>query len=163
MSLFQSLRSLARRVTPFVGAAMLVSACSTSESTAPNIPSNPAVETYAASTGVVIAQMTKVNDNLYTRDAVVGTGADAVTGRRVTVAYKGMLTSGQVFDQGTISFNLGAGEVIQGWDQGVAGMKVGGSRKLVIGSTLAYGNRGAGGGIPPNATLVFDVTLNGVQ
>ncbi|WP_434480324.1 hypothetical protein [Gemmatimonas sp.] len=61
MSLFQSLRSLARRVTPFVGAAMLVSACSTSESTAPNIPSNPAVETYAASTGVVIAQMTKVN------------------------------------------------------------------------------------------------------
>jgi FKBP-type peptidyl-prolyl cis-trans isomerase len=68
-----------------------------------------------------------------------------------------------VFDQGTISFNLGAGEVIPGWDQGVAGMKVGGSRKLVIGSSLAYGNRGAGGVIPPNATLVFDVTLNGVQ
>jgi len=163
MSLLQSLRSFARCLTPMIGAVALMSACSTAESTAPNIPSNPAVETYASATGVVIAQMTKVNDNLYIRDALVGSGAEAVAGKRISVAYKGMLTNGQVFDQGTISFNLGASEVISGWDQGVVGMKVGGSRKLVIGSNLAYGNRGAGGAIPPNATLVFDVTLNGVQ
>lgn len=163
MSLFQTVRSFARRAVPVLGAAALFSACSTSDNVAPNIPSNPAVETYAASTGVVIAQMTKVNDNLFVRDNPVGTGTEATSLKRVTVAYKGMLINGSTFDQGTITFTLGSSEVIPGWDQGVLGMKVGGSRKLVIGSTLAYGNRGAGGAIPPNATLVFDVTLNNVQ
>jgi len=97
-------------------------------------------------------------------DEVVGTGAEAKPGDRVSVHYTGWLTDGTKFDsskdRGTpFAFSLGAGEVIQGWDQGVAGMKVGGKRKLTIPSELGYGARGAGGVIPPNATLIFDVEL----
>lgn len=161
MSLSSSLRSFARRVTLVAGVAALATACSTAESTAPDIPSNPAVETYASSTGVVIAQMTRVSDNLFTRDNPVGTGAQAAAGDSIFVTYRGMLTSGQVFDQGTFSFKLGTGVVIPGWDQGVVGMRVGGQRKLVIGSALAYRNQRAGA-IPPNSTLVFDVALDRV-
>ena len=96
-------------------------------------------------------------------DLVLGTGAEAVSGRTVSVNYRGTLTSGKEFDssygRGPFSFPLGAGRVIRGWDEGVAGMKEGGKRKLVIPPDLAYGERGAGGVIPPNATLVFEVEL----
>lgn len=161
MSLSSSFRSVVRRVAVVAGAAGLLTACSTADSTAPDIPSNPAVETYASATGVVIAQMTRVNDNLFTRDNPAGTGAQAASGDSIFVTYRGMLTNGQVFDQGSFSFRLGAGVVIPGWDQGVAGMRVGGQRKLVIGSALAYRNQRAGA-IPPNSTLVFDVALDRV-
>ncbi|HYF29388.1 MAG TPA: FKBP-type peptidyl-prolyl cis-trans isomerase [Candidatus Paceibacterota bacterium] len=98
------------------------------------------------------------------RDVVVGTGAEAAAGKQVTVNYIGMLPDGTVFDASDrhgrpFTFTLGAGEVIPGWDQGVAGMKVGGKRQLVIPPALAYGERGAGGVIPPNATLLFEVEL----
>lgn len=98
----------------------------------------------------------------------VGTGADALTGKRVTVHYTGWLTDGTKFDSSKdhgqpFTFQLGAGQVIKGWDQGVAGMKVGGIRKLTIPSSLGYGANGAGGVIPPNATLVFEVELLGVN
>ena len=101
-------------------------------------------------------------------DLTVGTGAEAVNGKTVTVNYSGTLTNGTKFDSsydlGTpFSFTLGAGEVIKGWDLGVAGMKVGGKRKLTIPSELGYGARGAGADIPPNATLVFEVGLLGVE
>lgn len=100
-------------------------------------------------------------------DVEVGSGAEAVAGMEVTVHYIGMFEDGRVFDQsvgrGPFSFKLGAGMVIKGWDMGVAGMKVGGKRKLVIPSDLGYGTRGAGSTIPPNTTLVFDVELLGVQ
>jgi FKBP-type peptidyl-prolyl cis-trans isomerase len=97
-------------------------------------------------------------------DEVVGTGAAAKNGDRVTVHYTGWLTDGTKFDSSVdknkpFSFTLGAGDVIKGWDQGVAGMMVGGKRKLTIPPDLGYGSRGAGGLIPPNATLVFEVEL----
>ena len=105
----------------------------------------------------------------------VGTGAEAVAGKSVSVHYTGWLydaaapeNKGKKFDSSRdrgdpFQFPLGAGSVIAGWDQGVAGMKVGGSRTLIIPPELGYGAQGAGGVIPPNATLVFDVELLGVK
>ena len=93
-----------------------------------------------------------------------GTGAEAQAGKRVTVHYVGTLTNGQKFDSSRdrgkgFSFRLGAGEVIKGWDQGVAGMKVGEMRKLTIPADLGYGARGYPPVIPPNSVLVFEVEL----
>ena len=108
---------------------------------------------------------------LIRQDDVMGTGAEAQSGRVVTVHYTGWLydqtrpdRKGNKFDcsrdrNEPFSFNLGAGEVIRGWDEGVAGMKVGGRRTLTIPPDMGYGARGAGGVIPPNATLLFDVEL----
>jgi len=112
---------------------------------------------------------------LIKQDGRAGTGAEAVAGRTVTVHYTGWLydaaradKKGTKFDSSRdrndpFSFNLGAGEVIRGWDEGVAGMKVGGQRTLTIPPALGYGARGAGGLIPPNATLLFDVELLDVK
>jgi len=101
-------------------------------------------------------------------DLVAGTGAVAETGKSVTVHYRGTLTDGTEFDSSRkhgapFSFPLGAGKVIPGWDEGVQGMKVGGKRKLVVPPRMAYGERGAGGVIPPNATLTFEVELLDVK
>jgi len=101
-------------------------------------------------------------------DQIVGDGDEAVAGQTVEVHYTGWLTDGTKFDSShdrdqTFSFKLGAGQVIAGWDQGVAGMKIGGARKLTIPADLGYGERGAGGVIPPNATLVFKVELIGLS
>lgn len=100
-------------------------------------------------------------------DLTVGTGAEAVIGKQVTVHYTGWLVDGTEFDSSLNSgqpftFALGSGMVIPGWDQGVAGMKVGGTRMLTIPPSLGYGEAG-GGPIPPNSTLVFQVELVGVQ
>jgi len=100
-------------------------------------------------------------------DITPGTGATAVSGKKVTVNYTGWLTSGKQFDSSVgkrpFQFKLGGGEVIQGWDDGVAGMKVGGKRQLKIPPKLGYGSQGAAGVIPPNATLIFDVQLLDVK
>ena len=101
---------------------------------------------------------------LHITDFEVGSGAEASAGQTVVVHYRGTLEDGSQFDasydRGTpFSFPLGAGRVIKGWDEGVQGMKVGGKRKLVIPPDLGYGARGAGGVIPPNATLIFEVEL----
>jgi FKBP-type peptidyl-prolyl cis-trans isomerase len=101
-------------------------------------------------------------------DTVEGEGTACKAGDTVSVHYTGRLDNGTKFDSShdrgqPFSFTLGAGRVIAGWDQGVAGMKVGGKRTLVIPPHLGYGSRGAGGVIPPNATLTFEVELLGIK
>ncbi|NTV95381.1 MAG: FKBP-type peptidyl-prolyl cis-trans isomerase [Thiobacillus sp.] len=108
------------------------------------------------------------SNELIIEDVVVGEGTAAQAGQTVSVHYTGWLENGSKFDSSKdrnepFEFPLGRGYVIQGWDQGVAGMKVGGTRKLTIPSELGYGSRGAGGVIPPNATLIFEVELLGVR
>ena len=110
---------------------------------------------------------TTTQSGLQYLDITVGNGATAQAGQPVTVHYTGWLTDGKKFDSSKdrndpFQFNLGASEVIRGWDEGVQGMQVGGVRKLTIPAALGYGARGAGRDIPPNATLVFEVELLGV-
>jgi FKBP-type peptidyl-prolyl cis-trans isomerase len=110
----------------------------------------------------------KTNSGLEYIETVAGTGAQAAAGKTVSVHYTGKLTNGKVFDssltRGTpIEFKLGAGRVIKGWDEGIALMKVGGKATLTIPPELGYGERGAGGVIPPNATLIFEVELVSVK
>ena len=110
----------------------------------------------------------KTNSGLEYIETVAGTGAQAAAGKTVSVHYTGKLTNGKVFDssltRGTpIEFKLGAGRVIKGWDEGIALMKVGGKAALTIPPELGYGERGAGGVIPPNATLIFEVELVSVK
>ena len=111
---------------------------------------------------------TKTPDGLEYWDIKAGTGPTATAGHTVKVHYTGWLTNGKKFDSSVdrgepFTFDLGGGQVIKGWDEGVAGMKVGGKRQLRIPPELAYGARGAGGAVPPNATLIFDVELLGVR
>jgi FKBP-type peptidyl-prolyl cis-trans isomerase len=115
----------------------------------------------------VTGQPTTTSSGLQYWDNVVGSGATATPGSTVKVHYTGFLTNGQKFDSSRdrgepFSFPLGAGQVIKGWDEGVAGMKVGGQRQLRIPPQLGYGPTGTGP-IPPNATLIFDVELLGVD
>jgi len=123
-------------------------------------PRQEATETAPA---VDLAAMTQTPSGLYVQDLEVGDGKEAVAGSRVTVHYSGWFLDGDKFDSSVdrgepFSFDLGAGQVIAGWDEGVAGMRVGGWRRLVLPPALAYGEAGRQG-IPPNSTLVFDVEL----
>src|ERR1051326_116459 len=109
-----------------------------------------------------------MSDGLKYTDEQVGTGAEATAGKTAVVHYTGWLMNGTKFDSSVdrnqpFSFPLGAGQVIKGWDEGVMGMKVGGKRTLIIPPALGYGARGAGGVIPPNATLKFEVQLLDVK
>jgi FKBP-type peptidyl-prolyl cis-trans isomerase FkpA len=139
-----------KRLIPILGLLVLVSACGGNDSN----PTGPSTTTAPYSQ----------------TDLVVGTGTSAAVGNTVTVSYTGWLhdstkpdAKGSQFDSSAnFSFPLGAGRVIRGWDQGVIGMRVGGQRRLVIPPELAYGSTGSGP-IPPNATLVFDITLLSVQ
>lgn len=122
---------------------------------------------YAKELNVDTTRMTRTQSGLMYEDVKVGTGEVATAGQTVSVQYTGWLTDGTKFDSSRdrnqpFSFKLGAGRVIAGWDEGVAGMRVGGERKLLIPSNLGYGDQGAGP-IPPGATLVFDVELLGVR
>ena len=114
-----------------------------------------------------MAEITTASGLVY-EDTVVGEGAEAKAGQQVIVHYTGWLTNGSKFDSSKdrndpFVFSLGMRQVIGGWDEGVQGMKIGGTRKLTIPPHLGYGARGAGGVIPPNATLVFEVELLGLR
>jgi peptidylprolyl isomerase len=141
-------------------------AASTPAATTPP-PTTSSVPTFAPALGVDTTKMTKTPSGLFYQDKTVGTGATAAAGKTVSVHYTGWLPDGTKFDSSRdrnepFDFPLGAGHVIPGWDEGVAGMKVGGRRLLVIPPNLGYGPNGTGP-IPPNATLVFDVELLGVH
>lgn len=125
------------------------------------------VPAQAPSTTAATSQLGATVTELKIEDTKVGTGVEAVAGKSVSVHYTGWLTNGTKFDSSKdhgqpFTFHLGAGQVIKGWDQGVAGMKVGGTRKLTIPASLGYGQRDMGV-IPPNSTLVFEVELLGVN
>ncbi len=123
----------------------------------------PASEVAGESVTVPTIQTTSETDSMIT-DTQVGTGAEVVVGSTVVVHYEGRLTDGTVFDSSIprgqpFSFTVGAGQVIQGWEQGLLGMKVGGKRTLTIPPELGYGAQAVGGVIPANSTLVFDIEL----
>ena len=145
---------------------LLVLAAGCLKGTEPNNPSNPATDTYASSLGVNISQMTKLSNDLYIQDLVVGTGTTAATGKTLSVIYTGWLPNGTRFDTNVggdaYPFKIGDGGVIPGWEIGLVGVKAGGKRRLVIGSALGYGPV-ANGPIPANSTLVFDVSVVTVQ
>lgn len=116
----------------------------------------------------VNGQPVRVPNGLEYIEITPGTGPEARAGQNVTVHYTGWLTTGQQFDSShsrnvPFEFALGRGQVIRGWDEGVRGMHVGGKRRLIIPPDLGYGRSGAGGVIPPNATLIFDVELLGIK
>lgn len=138
---------------------LLTSACGPS--------GDPADETYAASLNVDLKAMNRSASGLYTQDLVVGTGAEATVGRNVQVHYTGWFPNGTLFDTSRdsgqpIPVTLGQHRVIEGWEEGLLGMRVGGQRKLVIPSDLGYGDAGYGG-IPGHQVLVFDVELVSVR
>ena len=134
-----------------------LAACSPGENAQSEVQFAPDLE-------VVVDSLMETSSGLRYQDLVVGEGDEAISGQQVVVHYTGWLTDGSKFDSSVdhgspFPFELGAGSVISGWDEGVAGMKVGGKRKLVIPPTLGYGSSGFPPVIPPNATLVFDVEL----
>ena len=120
-------------------------------------------------TPIPSATITQINmDELRIEDIVVGIGDEAVSGKKVTVNYLGTLTDGTKFDSSydrgiLFAFNLGAGEVIKGWDLGVVSMKVGGKRRLTIPPALGYGEKSTDPLIPPNSTLIFEIELEKVE
>ena len=139
--------------------ALALAACGADKTTGPLTNDD-----FAPELNVNLDAMTKTGSGLYMQDLTVGTGDEATSGATVTVHYEGWLSNGTKFDSSRdrndpFSFLLGAGRVIRGWDEGVAGMRVGGFRKLVIPPALGYGVGGSLPTIPGNATLVFDIEL----
>jgi hypothetical protein len=147
-----------------LAAAVAVAACSNPVGADRVPPPDPTQVVYAPSLGIDLSQFTRTSSGLYVRDDIVGTGAVIADSDSVAVRYTGWLVNGTRFDtnepNGTpFRFRVGAGQVIAGWDEGIVGMRVGGTRRLVIPSPLAYGPGGAPPSIPGNAVLVFRVVL----
>lgn len=119
---------------------------------------------FAAELGVNLENMTRSASGLYTQDLTEGVGLSARPGHLVAIRYTGWIPNGEKFgstedDPEPLTFPLGAGRAIEGWEEGIAGMRIGGKRRLVIPPQLGYGSRGIPGDVPPNATLVYDIEL----
>jgi peptidylprolyl isomerase len=148
-------------LVPALLLALSLGACATSpRATATATPEAAAAPAPAAALDGFVT----LPNGLQYQDLVVGTGAQATSMREIEVHYVGRLADGTQFDSSRdrgrpLTFTLGRGEVIRGWDQGIRGMRAGGQRRLVIPPALAYGSAGSAGAIPPNATLVFDIEL----
>ena len=158
-----------RIVITVVVAAVMACGGGTSASTVPVPASNPRpvagdVERteFNPSLNIHLDSMTRRASGLYVQDLVAGNGAVAARERTVVVRYTGWLPNGKQFDAGEISVTLGSNKTIRAWEEGLLGMRVGGRRRLVVPPTLAYGARGAGNDIPPNAVLVFEMELRSV-
>lgn len=160
---------MSRKIQPLVFGLLILSLLGVWWFTSALKLAHAAADTGAVKTAAIhLPGAVTLPDGLQYKDERVGTGAVARPGNRVTVNYTGWLANGQKFDSSLdhgqpFTFPLGAGQVIPGWDQGVAGMRVGGRRTLIIPPALGYGAQGAGGVIPPNATLKFTVDLLKVQ
>jgi FKBP-type peptidyl-prolyl cis-trans isomerase len=144
--------------------ALALAGCDRTDALPIVVTGDPTTLVYAPALDVRMSAMIPGPRGLYYRDLVVGDGLQARAGSTVSTQYTGWLANGRKFDSSRdrgepFEFELGAGHVIPGWDEGLAGMRVGGRRQLVIPATLAYGSTGAGDVIPPNAVLVFDVEL----
>jgi len=136
---------------------LLLAACGGSDSIA-----GPTELTFAPELGIDLSQMTQTASGLYLLDVIVGDGAEAILGSIVTVQFSGWLTNGVLFDSGLFPFTVGDPRVIPGFNEGTLGMKIGGQRKLVMPPNIAFGSAG-GGIIPPNATVVFEITLQTIE
>lgn len=149
------------RLASVFALSLLFSACS-----ADSLPTGPdiASATFATALGVNIPASTKTATGLYYRDIAAGSGATVVSGQNLVVRYTGWLINGTQFDANQVgyTFKIGTGAVITGWDQGIVGMKVGGTRQLIIPPALAYGAT-ANGSIPGYSILVFNVTVISAQ
>jgi FKBP-type peptidyl-prolyl cis-trans isomerase FkpA len=152
-----------------VAAVLSLAACAKPASTVPTDPGNQVIATanFAPSLNVDLKTSTMTPSGLYYKDLVVGTGPVAVPGQVVAAGYVGALTDGKQFDASPAGqpyqFPLGGHRVIAGWDEGVAGMHVGGKRQLIIPGSLGYGANGMAPAIPPNAVLIFTVELVSAQ
>lgn len=160
-------KSVSRAALLFSSALIVAAtACGSDHATAP-APVAITSTTFAPALGINLTAMTMTASGLYYQDVTVGSGAVAQAGKQLSVQYTGWLPDGTKFDSSVdrgqpFAFTLGVGAVIPGWDEGVAGMRAGGVRKLVIPSSLGYGARGSGP-IPPNSVLVFSIQLLSVQ
>lgn len=166
-----------RYLSSFLVAALSLTACKKGDDAAQSTPAaapnasaaadpaagDPGSTNFAPSLGIDLAKFTRRPSGLFVLDVAPGTGPEATAGKTVKVHYTGWTADGHQFETSRsgdpIEFPLGQSAVIAGWDEGIAGMKVGGKRRLVIPSAMAYGTAGSGPDIPPNSVLIFDVEL----
>ncbi len=154
------------RATTTFALLLAAAACGSGGTTDPSVPTIEET-TFAPSLGITLSTFTKTASGLYWKDLVVGSGAGATVGKKVSIHYVGSLANGTQFDANgpsdtPFAFTIGAGQVIGGFDEGLRGMAVGGKRQLIIPPNLAYGNR-AVGPIPANSILVFTIDLVAIQ